>query len=68
MKDAIDNIIISFEKNYQSSTSISAVELLEIKYLGRKGKLNDLFIQLKLLSPSEKRKIGPKINTIKSDF
>ncbi len=46
----------------------AAVEKLRIKYLGRNGEINSLFKKLKDLPVAERRKIGPKLQSLKSEL
>ena len=41
---------------------------LEIKYLGRKGKLNDVFKEMAVLSDSARKEVGVLANKLKSDL
>lgn len=48
------------------STDPDEVEHFRIKYLGRKGLLNDLFEQFKTIPKQEKPEVGKKINELKA--
>lgn len=42
------------------------VETFRIKYLGKKGVLNDLFAEFKNIAPSERKEFGQVLNTLKT--
>lgn len=44
---------------------LAEIEMFRVRYLGRKGLLNDLFEQFKSLPPEEKREIGQLLNQLK---
>jgi phenylalanyl-tRNA synthetase alpha chain len=44
------------------------VEQLRIKYLGRKGIMNDLMEAFRTVAPEEKKVLGQKINALKQDL
>ena len=47
------------------ANSAEEVELLRIKYLGRKGIMNDLMEEFRNVAPEQKRELGQKINALK---
>ncbi|MEZ5070045.1 MAG: phenylalanine--tRNA ligase subunit alpha [Bacteroidales bacterium] len=51
-------------KDFQSSTK-EELEQFRIKYLGKKGILNDLFSQFRDVSPDQKREVGQQLNRLK---
>lgn len=50
---------------FQADTD-EAIEAFRIKYLGKKGILNELFAEFKNIAPEEKKAFGQAINTLKS--
>ncbi len=48
-----------------STESKEEAEAFRIKYLGKKGILNNFFTQFKVLSPSEKKEYGQSLNLLK---
>ena len=48
-----------------SAESNEEAEAFRIKYLGKKGILNNFFTQFKVLPPSEKKKYGQSLNLLK---
>jgi phenylalanyl-tRNA synthetase alpha chain len=57
-----------FLKELELSTSSAAVEHLRVKYLGRKGPIQDLMKSLKNVSPEEKRAFGKEVNDLKEEI
>jgi phenylalanyl-tRNA synthetase alpha chain len=57
------NLKLNNELNQIKSTN--DLEDFRIKYLARKGELNDFFEKLKSLNVEEKRIFGPKLNELK---
>ena len=63
MLDTIKNHIAEVEKFESNSTE--AVEQFRIKYLGKKGLLNDLFSKFKDVPADQKKAYGQSINLLK---
>lgn len=61
----IDQLLNSFKKELSSVNSLKNLERLRIKYLGKKGAINNLFKQIKNLSLSERKQLGKKLNQTK---
>ena len=49
-----------------SSKDINEIESFKIKFLGRKGFINDLFSEFKNLPVNQKKEVGQKINELKT--
>ena len=49
-----------------NTTSKEEIENFRIKYLGKKGLLNDLFAEFKNVEPSERKEFGQALNTLKN--
>lgn len=47
------------------ATNLDEIETLRIKYLSKKGIVNDLMVDFRNVAPEEKRIYGPKINEVK---
>ena len=47
------------------AANLDEIEALRIKYLSRKGAINDLMAEFRNVAPEEKRIYGPKINEVK---
>lgn len=56
------------EQAIQMAQDAAALELIRVKYLGRKGELNKFFDSLKSLSLEEKRAIGPGLQKLKLEL
>ncbi len=63
MKEKIDAYLI--DVNNFVADSPEALEAFRIKYLGRKGLLNDLFENFKNVSAEQKRELGQELNNLK---
>ena len=68
MDKTIKKVKTSFQSDLKSCKTSEDLEQLRIKYLGRRGKLTDLFNQFGTLSNKEKPKYGKTLNVLKSDF
>ncbi|OGK15600.1 phenylalanine--tRNA ligase subunit alpha [Candidatus Roizmanbacteria bacterium RIFCSPLOWO2_02_FULL_37_19] len=65
MNSDIAHVKQNFEKDLKKITSIEELNLLNIAYLGRKGRVNEVLLSIKDV-PKEKRKIfGESVNTLK---
>jgi len=64
MIDKLDEHI-SYIKNFKSK-DIDEIESLKIKFLGRKGIINDLFSEFKNVPSDQKKDYGQKINELKN--
>ena len=64
MIDRIQNSID--EANSFTTDSLSELEAFRIKFLGKKGLLNDLFADFKSVPNEQKKAYGQAINTLKS--
>jgi phenylalanyl-tRNA synthetase alpha chain len=63
-----DQLLSTALQDLASVTSSDSLEQLEISYMGRNGKLNDLFKGMKSLSVEEKKTWGAKLNTVKNEL
>lgn len=50
----------------QTPSDLQELEAMRVSYIGRKGKMNQLFADFKNVSASDKRSIGIKINELKT--
>ena len=64
MIDRIQHLID--EANSFTTDSLSELEAFRIKFLGKKGLLNDLFADFKTIPNEQKKAYGQAINTLKS--
>ena len=54
------------EVNAFNATTIDEIETFRIKFLGKKGILNDLFVEFKNVAPDERKDFGQALNTLKN--
>lgn len=64
----IDSLKMRLENELNQINNPKTLEDFRVKYLARKGELNDLFENLKKLSVEEKRIFGPKLNGFKKEL
>jgi len=67
LKD-IENLILKLNQELSLVKNAKELEDFRLKYLARKGELNDFFEQLKGLAVDQKRIFGPKLNTCKKEL
>jgi phenylalanyl-tRNA synthetase alpha chain len=65
MKDQISRIEKEAREDLSHIDSVDAAEAFRIAYLGKKGKLTDLFKQLGAVPPEEKKAVGAELNRVK---
>ncbi len=58
------NILATWQKELEQSTSDQELEALRIAYLGRSGRVNELMGRLKKLPLEEKRTFGPQVQQL----
>ncbi len=68
MEQEIQRIRDNFFKEIEAVTSGKDVEALRVKYLGRKGPVQQLFKQLGTLSPEERPRFGKLLNTLRQEL
>ncbi|HEX9934769.1 MAG TPA: phenylalanine--tRNA ligase subunit alpha [bacterium] len=68
LKDGLDSIRDEFDKAFQTVTDSPSLERLRIRFLGRKGRINDLFKQVPDLAENERRLSGKAINDLKNEL
>lgn len=66
MQDRIAEVKNNFEQELKKSLSLNDLEDLKVRYLGRKGPVQDLMKSLKDYSPEERPEAGKLINDLKS--
>jgi phenylalanyl-tRNA synthetase alpha chain len=68
----VQDKILTLRKQFQSEISSvqhsKEVEDLKVKYLGKKGPIQDLMQHLRDASPDERPTLGQQINTLKEEF
>lgn len=66
MIDRIENIRKEF--NSINASNLEDIEKIRIQYLGKKGKITELFNDFKLLTQEKKKSIGNELNTLKNEI
>jgi phenylalanyl-tRNA synthetase alpha chain len=66
MKDRIQSIKQQALTEIEQAAGSEAVEALRVKYLGRKGIVNDIFKEMASLSAAEKSQAGKLVNELKA--
>ena len=65
MKETIQALRQSFERELQAAQNSDAVEKLRIAYLGKKGSVTELLKGLKSVAGDQKKEMGQLINQLK---
>ena len=65
MKDQISRVEKEAREDLSSINSVEKVELFRVAYLGKKGKLTELFKQLGAVPSDEKKAVGGELNRVK---
>lgn len=68
MKEKLEKIKKEILEQLSTIKEVDALQLLEIKYLGRKGALTDILKSIASLGEEEKRTIGQMANSIKTEI
>jgi len=69
LKESIESVRNNFRADSDPfPTDSKSIELLHVKYLGRKGLVSDLFSQLINVSNKERPGIGKKLNQLKNEI
>lgn len=64
----IESILSQFDAELKASRSTKEVEALRVKYLGKKGSVQDLMLSLRSASSDDRPLLGKKINDIKVEI
>ena len=65
MKDQINRIEKEAREDLSRIDSVEKIELFRVAYLGKKGKLTELFKQLGTVAPDDKKSVGVELNRLK---
>lgn len=68
IKEKVKQIRIDFDKEFIQINNPDSFESIRIKYLGRKGKISQLFKIMAKISPSERKEAGKFINDLKKQL
>ncbi len=64
----IEDIKKEYLSDFKNSKSLSDIEALRLKYLGKKGIVIELLKSLKEMSVEKRRKIGPEANSLRAQI
>jgi phenylalanyl-tRNA synthetase alpha chain len=64
----IDSLELQLENELRQIKNADDLEKFRVKYLARKGELNDFFEKLKTLEVNDKRIFGPRLNELKKNI
>ncbi|KAF3362984.1 Phenylalanine--tRNA ligase alpha subunit [Chlamydiales bacterium STE3] len=64
----VDNLRDQFEQEFSKIQLLSELETLKVKYLGKKGPVQDLMKTLKEVKPEDRPAFGQKVNQLKAEF
>lgn len=65
---AIESIRTEWKADLKAASSTADLEELQVKYLGRKGPIQNLMKMLKDVSPDERPSVGKQINDLKEEL
>lgn len=68
LNDQIESVRQNAEKDIAAAASLNDAEALKIKYLGRKGKVADLFKLVPTVPPAERPQMGQALNQLRADL
>ena len=68
MKEKVENLKKDVEQALNKITSLKEANDLKVKYLGKKGPVNELSAHLKELNPEEKKDFGKLLNDLKQEI
>jgi phenylalanyl-tRNA synthetase alpha chain len=68
VKNTLERLQTDFKKELQSIKNAKEAEQLKVKYLGKKGVIQELMVSLKDASYDERPSLGKLINTFKSEI
>lgn len=68
MKNAIDSLQSEFENELATVKSLQDLEQIKVKYLGKKGPIQNLMKDLKDVLPEDRPKTGKMINDLKVEI
>jgi phenylalanyl-tRNA synthetase alpha chain len=64
----LENIRAAFLDELKKKPALSDLETLKVKLLGRKGRLNDVFKNIRLVADDNKKQFGHAINELKQEI
>ena len=63
----MESIRQDFDRDLANAASSADYEQLKVAYLGKKGRVTELFKELKNVEPSQKKEAGQLINTLRAE-
>jgi phenylalanyl-tRNA synthetase alpha chain len=63
-----EEVLSSFIEDIKGINDLDSLEKVRIKYLGKKGIIQSLFNQLKIIPPEQKPIFGKKVNDVKEEI
>ena len=67
MERTLESIRQDFDRDLANAASSADYEQLKVAYLGKKGRVTELFKELKNVEPSQKKEAGQLINTLRAE-
>ncbi|MCG8607035.1 phenylalanine--tRNA ligase subunit alpha, partial [bacterium] len=64
----LDSLVTTFDADLQSAESLSTLEEVRVKYIGRKGALPKYFKKMSELTAEEKPQLGDRLNSVKAEL
>ncbi len=68
MDERVTELRQQFQNDLKSIKDSKGVEELRVKYLGKKGPMQQLMLELRNVAPDERPRVGQKINELKFEF
>jgi phenylalanyl-tRNA synthetase alpha chain len=68
VKEKVFDIRKQFQDDLSGIRQVKDVELLKVKYLGKKGLLQELMLELRSASPEERPLLGKNVNELKEEI
>src|SRR5581483_9950159 len=68
MKDQLSTLRIQFQSELSATQASKDVEQLKVKYLGKKGSIQELMQHLRNTPAEERPAVGQQINTLKEEI
>lgn len=68
MQNKIDSLHKQFQTDLDKATTLSALEQLKVKFLGKKGPIQDLMKALREIPQEQRPEVGKQINSLKEEL
>jgi phenylalanyl-tRNA synthetase alpha chain len=63
----LETLLAEFNSQISAISNVQQLEEIRVNFLGKKGFVTELFLQLKSLSPEEKKSFGARINQVRDE-